>query len=307
MKAVYTLEDLRCWASSGAEPPIRIGVLGDPVAHSKSPQMHNAALQALGIPARYGRIHATAEQFSETLSLLPQLGFIGVNCTIPHKAAAMQHATRLDPHAKSLGVVNTLRVEGLDLVGYNTDGPGLERAVASELGAQLGSLRVLVLGAGGGAGRAISLQCLLSGCPSVMLVNRTLEKSEQLCAELRSRAIPRTDGPPLLGVVAWENDALGDALRQCDLVINCTSVGMREDDPSPLASGLLPRGLLIYDTIYTAHRTALMRAGDQAGARSANGLAMLLHQGALAFEIWFDREAPLAVMRAALLEAAGRA
>jgi shikimate dehydrogenase len=306
MKPVYTLEDLRCWASGGAEPPIHLGVLGDPVAHSKSPQMHNAALQAIGIQARYGRIHATAEQFPETLSLLPRLGFLGINCTIPHKSAAMRLATRLDPHARSLGVVNTLRVEDQDLVGYNTDGPGLERAVNSEFGAELGSLRVLVLGAGGGAGRAIALQCLLSGCPSLILVNRTLEKSEELFAELQKRSAPHKSGSQSLEVAAWENDALWDALRRCDLVINCTSVGMREDDPSPLATGLLPRGLLIYDTIYTAHRTALMRAGDQAGARSANGLSMLLHQGALAFEIWFNREAPLAVMRAALQESAGR-
>jgi shikimate dehydrogenase len=270
--------------------------------------MHNAALRAAGIPAQYGRIHVTADEFQETLTLLPVLGFLGVNCTIPHKAAAREFATRLDPHAKSLGVVNTLRIEGRDLVGFNTDGPGLERAVASELGEELGSLRVLLLGAGGGAGRAIALQCLLSGCPSLLLANRTLEKSEHLAEDLKKRKsdLPSLKKKQTVQALVWEKDALADGLRQSDLVINCTSVGMQKDDPSPVPSEILPKDVLIYDTIYTSHRTALMRAGDKVGARSSNGLAMLLHQGALEFDIWFRQEAPLAVMRQALLNAASQ-
>ena len=294
MKEVYSLEDLRAWPAG--QPPLRLAVLGDPVAHSASPPMHNAALAECGIDARYTRLHIRAEELAEAFRLLPAQGFIGVNCTIPHKFAALALVDRADDHARRIGVVNTVAVEGEKLVGYNTDGPGLVRAVRAELGADLRDLRVMILGAGGGAGRAIAMQCAIENCPGIVLINRTFEKLMPLVRELDAfyplNRLANDDFDPR---------ALRARLAQTDLIINCTSVGMKADEPSPIPADLLASHHLIYDTIYTAARTPLLLAGDAVGARGANGLTMLLHQGALSFEIWFQRPAPIEVMRAALI------
>ncbi len=310
MKDVYTLADLKDWATTGvSESPLRLAVLGDPVAHSASPPMHNAALEKCGIAARYTRLHISAEDLGEALRLVAAEGFIGVNCTIPHKAAALALMDSVDEHAKRIGVVNTVAIEGGKMVGFNTDGPGLVRAIRSDFGVDLRDLRVMVLGAGGGAGRAIAMQCGMEQCERLVLVNRTLEKAQALAVELAEYFhSPRVSGPgERLEVAPWEERALQVQLEQADLVINCTSVGMKRTDPSPLSSAILDPHLMIYDTIYTANKTKLMLAGDEVGARSANGLSMLLHQGALAFEIWFEKEAPLEVMRAALVAHANSA
>ena len=304
-KDVYHLADLEEWsaATADAEAPFRLAVLGDPVAHSASPPMHNAALVACGLPMRYTRLHIRDGELETALRLLPKHGFVGANVTIPHKAAALGCMDRVDAHARRIGVVNTVMVEGEELVGFNTDGPGLVRAVRGEFGVDLRDLRVLVLGAGGGAGRAIAMQCALERCERLVLVNRTLAKAESLRAELEPMLSGSHVSGPLarLSAVPWEEEALRREMDQLDLIINCTSVGMSSTDASPLASSLLQPHLLVFDTIYTAARTKLMQAADEVGARSANGLPMLLHQGALSFGIWFGREAPLEAMRGALV------
>lgn len=310
MKDTCVLEDLRKWSevTAGEQPPLRLAVFGDPVAHSASPPMHNAALEKCGIAARYCRLHILAEELAEAVRLLPSQGFIGVNCTIPHKAAVLPLMDRVDEHALRIGVVNTVVVEGERLIGFNTDGPGFVRAIRADFGVDLRDLRVMVLGAGGGAGRAIAMQCGIENCERLVIVNRTADKARALAADLAPffRG-PRVFGPgERLEVATWDNATLRSQLEHTDLVVNCTSVGMKSSDPSPLASALLQPHLMVYDTIYTARRTRLMLAADDAGARSANGLSMLLHQGALSFEIWFNREAPLGEMRAALLAHAGQ-
>ena len=234
MKEAFSLADLRDWsvASDGEDVPLRLAVFGDPVAHSASPPMHNAALEQCGIAARYGRLHIRPEALGAALRLLPEQGFIGVNCTIPHKAAALPLMDRVDEHARRIGVVNTVAVEGDRLAGFNTDGPGLVRALRAEFGVVLRDLRVLVLGAGGGAGRAIAMQCGLEGCARLVLVNRTPEKARALALELERYFV---GGPKdRLLVAPWEDAALRAQLGATDLVIHCTSVGMKPTDPSPL-------------------------------------------------------------------------
>jgi shikimate dehydrogenase len=301
---VYTFSDLQRWAevTSGEPAPLRLAVLGDPVAHSASPQMHNAALEKCGIAARYTRLHVRPEELREALRLLPKAGFIGVNLTIPHKEAAMRGMHRIDAHARRIGVVNTVMIEGEELVGFNTDGPGLVRAIRAEFGMDLRDLRVMVLGAGGGAGRAVAMQCALEQCVRLTLVNRTVEKAQELVKDLQAVMTgPNVSGPlARVAAIGWEEAALRTQMGQTDLIINCSSLGMKRSDPSPIESSLLEPHLLVYDTVHTAARTRLMQAADEAGARSANGLSMLLHQGALSFEIWFNREAPLEAMRAGL-------
>jgi shikimate dehydrogenase len=305
LKPLYSFADLQSWetVTAGVEPPLRLAVFGDPVAHSASPQMHNAALGACGISVAYCRLHIRPHELAAALRLLPEKGFIGVNCTIPHKAGTLAAMDEVDDHAQRAGGVNTVRVcEGGRLQGFSTDGLGLGRAVREQLGTELGDLRVLVLGAGGGAGQAVSMHCASAGVRHLALVNRSVEKLHPL-QETLAVVYPRES----MSTYPWDDAALAQALEVSDLVVNCSSLGMKPGDPSPIAATLLEPRHLLYDTIYTADRTPLMLAADQAGARSANGLSMLLHQGAIAFEIWFGKPAPLEVMRAALLaHAAGR-
>ena len=300
VKDVYTFADLQHWreATVGVQPPIRLSVFGDPVAQSKSPAMHNAALAACGIDACYTRLHICPDGLAEAVRLLPHNGFVGTNVTFPHKTAMLALMDEVDEYARKIGAVNTVVVEGKKLRGFNTDGPGIVSAVRSEFSVDLGDLRIMVLGAGGGAGRAISVQCAMENCAHLVLVNRTFEKSKILAEELQSLFPSRR-----IDAVTWDESQLKSQLGQIDLVINATSVGIKAGDPSPLPPSLLTSRLLVYDTNYAAARTSLMRAADEVGARSANGLSMLLHQGALSFEIWFNRPAPLEAMRAALEKA----
>ena len=205
-------------------------------------------------------------------------------------------------------MVNTVVVEGGRLIGFNTDGPGLLRAIRAEFGVDLRDLRVMVLGAGGGAGRAIAAQCAIENCQRLVLVNRTFEKARQLARELEPYfAGPHVSGPARrLEAVPWEEPKLAAQLAQTDLVINATSCGMKRTDPSVLPASILQPHLMVYDTIYTAALTPLLEDAQAAGARTANGASMLLHQGALAFEIWFNRNAPVEVMRRAMEQAMPR-
>ena len=167
MKPVYTFADLQAWetVTAGEKPPLRLAVIGDPVAHSASPPMHNAALNASGFESGYCRLHIHPDELAAALRLLPTKGFIGVNCTIPHKAGVLAAVDEADDHARRAGGVNTVRItpEG-KLQGFSTDGLGLERAVRDQLGVDLRDMRVLVLGAGGGAGQAVSMHVRRRRC-----------------------------------------------------------------------------------------------------------------------------------------------
>lgn len=304
MSAIYTPADLADGAPTlrALSPPARLAVIGDPVAHSRSPGFHNAALQAAGIDAQYVKIHVPPDDVARTLRALPAAGFFGTNVTIPHKAAALAAVDEADDYARQSGAVNTVVVRGDTLLGFNTDGPGFVRAIRDEFSVDVRDLRILILGAGGGAGRAIAVQCARERCERLVLVNRTAEKARALAAELApgfrsDRLLGPTDR---LEAIPHDHEALRLALENIDLVVNATSVGMRRTDPAALPSDLLSPSLMVYDTVYAGGETRLLEDARQAGARTANGLSMLLHQGALSFEIWFDRPAPLAAMRTAL-------
>ncbi len=298
----YTLEGLKNWRPNPEAPAIRFCVVGDPVAHSASPPMHNAALKACGIAMEYVRVHLRPTELQEGFSLLLQHGFIGVNFTIPHKTAVMPLLDSIDPCAERLGAVNTVRFEEGKSCGYNTDGPGLVRAVAASFGVKLGNLRAMVIGAGGGAGRAAAIQCALEGCPEITLVNRTLSKAQALAHSLHEL----TTASPALTIHAVEDTPknISDAMSRTDVVLQCSSLGMASEDASPIPKGAIERRHLIYDTIYS-RRTQLIHDAEAQGAEYANGLSMLLHQGALAFEIWLQRPAPVDAMNAALIAVAG--
>src|SRR5437870_4075479 len=301
----YTLADLERWSEIAREidPPIRLGVFGDPVAHSLSPQMQNAALRALEINMQYARFHIRANELRSALRSLRELDFVGINLTVPHKITGLAQLDAADESASRCGAVNTVRLHDEKLVGSNTDAEGFSRAVRNEFSIDLRDLRVMILGAGGGTGHAIAWQCALENCERLVLVNRTLEKAKALTERLG----PFFAGPRVLGPVArleavlWDEAALRAQLAHVDLIVNATPLGMNPSDQAPVPTRLLAPHHMVFDAVYGPSKTALVRAADEAGARGANGLSMLLHQGALSFSIWFDRDAPIDVMRTALL------
>ena len=310
----FTLADLQQWSEIGRDidPPIRLGVFGDPIAHSLSPQMQNAALSACQINMQYARFHIRANELGSALVSLRKLAtaspscggldFVGGNLTLPHKIAAFTQIDEPDESATRAGAVNTIRVRDEKLIASNTDGEGFRRAIRTEFSMDLRDLRVMIIGAGGGTGRAIAWQCALENCERLVLVNRTLEKAAALAEQLR----PSFSGPRVLGpsrrieAAAWDESAMRTRLADIDLIVNATPLGMNSSDPTPIPARLIAPHHIIFDCIYGSSKTMLLRAAEAAGARGANGLSMLLYQGALSFSIWFNRDAPVDAMRAAL-------
>lgn len=304
LKEVYTLADLQNWDRLQPEAgrPIRLGVIGDPVAHSLSPHMQNAALKYCQIDLQYVRFQISPDDLGKALKQVRDRDFVGVNLTVPHKIKALPLLDDVDPDTKRIGAVNTIKMEEGNLVGFNTDGRGFSRAIREEFSVDLRDLRVLVLGAGGAA-RAIALQCAKEGCERLVIANRTFEKAKELADDLRNFFTdPRVLGPVArLQAIAWDESAFRFQIANVDLIVNATPLGLHRSDAAPIPARLLAPHLMILDTIYAEERTPFVSAAIGAGARGANGLSMLLHQGALAFELWFERAAPIDVMRTALL------
>jgi shikimate dehydrogenase len=302
VKEVYTLTDLQSFGRRKLKPPIRLGVFGYPVRHSLSPQMQNAALEKSNVEMRYARFEIAPEKLQEAVELLRRLNFIGVNLTVPNKIAALALVDEADETARQVGAVNTIKISGAKMLGFNTDGKGFSRAIRDEFSVDLRDLRVLVIGAGGAA-RAIALECAKENCERLVIANRDPEKANQLVESLRGFfAGPRVLGPvPRLQSIAADKAALRFQIANTDLVVNATPLGLNHGDAAPISARLLAPHLMVFDTVYARGPTALVSGAIEAGCRAANGMSMLLHQGALAFEIWFDRSAPIEVMRKALL------
>lgn len=283
-------------AAGRFSPPARLAVIGDPIAHSRSPQMHNPALRACGIDAQYIRVQVPSGKVPAAFAQFAACGFLGVNITIPHKFEALDAVDVLDPLARQLGAVNTLAIREGKLHGHNTDGPGFLRSVQEAFHAQVRDLRVLIIGAGGGAGRAVAVQSALEKCPKLVLANRTAEKAQSLALEAAALS-PQTE----VKVVDWSHASLARELAEVDLVVNATSLGMKAEDARLLPEAALQPRHLVFDMVYrTEGSTPLLADAAQAGARTVDGLALLLHQGAISFEHWFARPAPLEVMREGL-------
>ncbi len=304
MKDVYTLPDLedRSRLDEGAGLPARLAVLGDPVAHSLSPQLHQPALDAAGQAMRYVRIHVEPGRLAEAFELLKRLDFVGVNVTVPHKFEALAVCDESEESAGILGAVNTVLFDDQRSLGFNTDGPGFVRAIREEFLVDVKDLRIMVVGAGGGAGQAIAGQCALEHCERLLLVNRTPDKLTALAERLAPCfESERLEGPgDRLQTLPLDSPHLASESEHLDLIVNTTSVGLKRTDPSPLPSACLQPHHLVYDTIYNPAETRLLREARRNGARVANGRTLLLHQGALAFELWFPGFDPLRIMRRAL-------
>jgi shikimate dehydrogenase len=297
MKEVYTIDDLsnRDILDAGCEKPARLAVIGWPIAHSASPRMHQAALDAYGIDCRYIRLEVSAGRVAEAFARMRALDFIGSNVTVPHKFDAMAACDVIDPLAASLGAVNTVRFDTNGLTGYNTDGPGFVAAVEHDFSVRLADLKVLIVGAGGGAGQAIATQCVLSGVRQVVLVNRSVDKIIALQNKLQSiNSDVKTD------IVGLDDPRLVELSHQCDLIVNTSSVGLNPADPCVLPTSCLMKHHLVYDTIYKPAVTPLTALAKSIGCRTSNGFSMLLRQGVLSFQHWFPGTEPLVMMEEAL-------
>ena len=297
MKPVYSIKDLdsRELLDAGADKPARLAVLGWPVAHSASPVMHQAALDAAGHALRYIRLEIEPGGIPEAFARMRELGFIGCNVTVPHKLAALAACGEVDPEALALGAVNTVRFDTDQTRGFNTDGPGFARAVEDEFGVPLAGLKVLIAGAGGGAGQAIAAQCVRMGVEKLVLTNRTLDKLDPLVTRLNAMG-----GRTNITALALDSAALAAEAASCGLVVNTSSLGLKAGDAPVIGSDCLVSKPFVYDTIYQPPVTPLIALAAAAGCRTANGLSMLLHQGALAYLQWFPGGNPLPEMRAAL-------
>lgn len=296
MKDVYTLADLasRDLLDAGADKPARLAVIGKPIAHSASPRMHQPALDAAGIDARYIRIEIEPGKVGDAFARMRELGFIGCNVTVPHKLEAMEHC-EVYPDAAALGAVNTIRFDADATRGFNSDGPGFAAAVEDEFGVPFSELKVVVAGAGGGAGQAIATQGCLSGVGRLVVVNRTVEKLGPLVEKLR-RINPTAE----ISALSFDDPALAALCLECDLIVNTSSLGLKAGDPPVLPAACLKPSHFVYDTIYQPPVTPLLASAQAAGCRTANGLSMLIQQGALAFRHWFPGTDPLPAMKHAL-------
>jgi shikimate dehydrogenase len=279
----------------------RYGVIGFPIAHSLSPFLHHAGFQALGLDAEYLRIEISPENLGTSISQLMQKGFHGWNCTLPHKNSMFSLVDQLDPTAAEAKSVNTVLVVGNKLQGFSTDALGWRAAVDDVWKINLSKSRILILGCGG-VGQTLARHLARSGCESLILVNRDPKKAQTLVQELESFATGRFS----LQTIGWQSRELESALRETDLLIQGTSLGLKIDDPLPIDPSRLSQGLKIYDTVYRKDFTPLVQAARKHGLQAEDGLGMLLHQGALSFTIWTGQKAPLQKMRQALHQAAGR-
>lgn len=273
------------------------GIVGHPVKHSLSPAMQNAAFMALGLDAEYRLHDVEPERLTDFLNDLVKKGISGLNVTIPHKIAAkdyLEHHGALDENARRLGAVNTIKVgPSGQLCGYNTDGPGFYRSLVGDLKFEPEGKDIFVLGAGGAA-RAIIMY--LGNCPRLIGV---FDVDDKKTKDLKSHYTKYFDGSKIKIV---GRDELKAELKSADLLVNATPIGMSGSDPLPVDTDLLHPGLYIYDLVYN-RLTGLVKKANSMKLHAVTGLGMLLYQGAIGFEIWTGRKAPVDVMRKALKEA----
>ena len=278
-----------------------VGVIGWPVQHSLSPPMHNAAFRALGLNWVYVAFAVQPDNVGAAVTGMRALGIRGLNVTIPHKAAVVSHLDEISPTSRQLGVVNTIvNAEG-HLRGDSTDGTGFIRALA-EAGEGVTDNRIVLIGAGGSA-RAVALAAAQEQPEELVIVNRTPQRAVELVELVRAGG-----GLEAVRAIALDSPEVARVVSSAHVIIDATPIGMYPH--AEVAPVLSPEWLrpsqLVCDLTYNPRDTVLLQAAREAGARILDGTGMLVHQGAIAFEQWTGQEAPVEVMRLALLEALER-
>ena len=273
-----------------------VACLGQPVRENPTGVMQEAAFAALGLNWRYLTVEVPPAKLGDAITGVRALGMRGLNLTIPHKVAILQYLDRIAPDAALIGAVNTVRREGDELIGENTDGKGFLRGLRADAGVEPRGKRVVVLGAGGAA-RAIVTELALAGAADVLVVNRSPERGQQMVADLARK----TSAP--IRFEEWR--APYRVPRAADLLVNATSVGLYPDVDAmpPVDLSDAAERLLVSDAVPNPPETALLKMARRRGLPVLDGLAMLVHQGAIGFRMWTGVEAPEAVMKEALRRA----
>ncbi|TAK27177.1 MAG: shikimate dehydrogenase [Chloroflexota bacterium] len=281
-------------------------LLGHPLGHSVSPAFQQAALDHAGISARYEPADVPPQDLPTAVARLRQPDVLGANVTVPYKEAVMPLLDEIDGRARAIGAVNTIVRRGRRLQGYNTDADGFVQGLRERTGFELGGQRVVMLGAGGAA-RAVAFAALESGVASLTIFNRDLERARRLLNDLEQVT---SVGPGIARAMLLDTKSLAGAVVETDLLVNATPVGMyhtASEGTSPAEGIVLPASMLVYDLIYNPRQTRLLLDAAAAGARTLDGLAMLVHQGAEAFALWTGRQPNLeAMFRAAEAALAGK-
>jgi shikimate dehydrogenase len=275
------------------------GVIGDPIEHTMSPVMHNAAFKELGLDYLYVPLRVKREELGKAVESVRALNIRGLNVTLPHKVAIISFLDELDPLARKIGAVNTIVNDDGVLTGYNTDATGFLQALLEGEVKPEGK-KVIILGAGG-ASRAISFILAERGAHLVIL-NRLLELD---WAEELAQRVSKVFAKEVKALELNEKN-LEMVLEGADILINATSVGMSPDvDETPVPARLLKPGLIVFDIVYNPIKTRLLKEAETAGAQTIGGLDMLAWQGAIAFEKWTGRKAPLDLMKKEAIKALG--
>jgi shikimate dehydrogenase len=269
-------------------------VLGHPIGHTLSPIMHNAALESLGIDGIYMAFDVHPDRLMSVLPAMADMGFGGVNLTVPLKEVAFRGLSDLDESARRLRAVNTVQFLPSGMRGHNTDGNGFLRAIRESFGASTRGRCVFVLGCGG-AGRAVAITTAVEGCERILLADVDAARCDAVAGDIRTFA----PGIPV-EVTGNDRNRWITAARSATLVIQASPLGMKPEDPPPLPPSAFGSGQWAFDLVYNLPETSFTRTAKQAGAQAVNGIGMLLHQGAEALTIWTGKPAPVAVMRQAL-------
>lgn len=274
------------------------GIFGYPIKHTLSPLMHNAAFESLNLNAAYLPFEVRPEELKRAVESIRALGICGLNITIPHKERIIPFLDELSPEAESIGAVNTIVVGNRRLTGYNTDGIGFMVALRKDLEISPKGKDIFILGAGGAA-RAISFVLAKEGVNSIILFDLIKSRTQGLAKDLRKN-FPQC----LVKAIYSPIDHL--TLSNINILINATPVGMNKDDPLVFDPKLLHSKLIVCDLIYNPLETKLLSIAKRKCLKTMNGIGMLLYQGALSFQLWTGRRAPIEVMRKALYSGVGR-
>jgi shikimate dehydrogenase len=268
------------------------GIMGCPIEHTKSPVMHNAAFEALGMHAVYVPFSVRPEDLGKATLALRALNVSGVNVTVPHKGAVIEFLDELDPVAKQIGAVNTIVNRNKKLYGYNTDGPGFMLSLRKDGHFDPLGKKVVVLGAGGAAA-AVAMSLAGAGVRRVIIANRDKRRAEVLC-----KRVQKFFDREALPVALDEGRALYWLIRESDMLINATSVGLNPKDRLNINPNSLHPKLFVYDVV--SQETALIKLARKKGLKALDGVGMLVSQGALSFEIFTGKRAPFRVMKSAV-------
>jgi shikimate dehydrogenase len=278
-----------------------VGLIGHKLKHSISPQFQQAAFDYLGLDIRYELWDTEKDELPGVVQGIRGFSKLGANVTIPYKEAVLPLLDKVDQLARRIGAVNTIVNKDDKLVGYNTDASGFMKALEEEGGFVPKGKRAILLGAGGAA-RAVGFALVGAGVKSLVILNRTQDRAEALVWDLK---VADTE----VIALKWKDGRTLKALGECDLLVNCTSMGMKDSTAEgklPIGIGLIPKRALVYDVVYNPIETPLIAAAKKAGARTLSGLSMLVYQGAAAFELWTGESAPIDIMMRMAKRALGR-